>query len=194
MAEAGRRPGPTQTRERILVAARTLFGQRGYDGTTVRAIAAEAGVNPALLHHFFGNKERVFVAALNLPIDPVAIASRVVDGPRKEIGRRLVGAMLEVWRNPEAQASFLALFRSTATHEGAVQMLRQFWERAMFGRVADALGVPRVRLAAAAAQMIGLVLLRYGIGLEPLSNPDEEEIVDLVAPVIQYYVDGHPPS
>jgi AcrR family transcriptional regulator len=194
VARAGRRPGQTETRERILAAARTLFGQRGYEGTTVRAIAAAAEVNPALLHHFFGTKEQVFAAALNLPVDPATIVPRILDGPRDQIGERLVRVMLEVWRDPDARQSFLALLRSVATHDEAVRMLRQFLERAMLGRLADALGGPRLRLTAAAAQVVGLALARFVIGIEPLSTADESEIVLLVAPVIQYYVDGRGPS
>ncbi|GDY32300.1 TetR/AcrR family transcriptional regulator [Gandjariella thermophila] len=194
MARAGRRPGRTGTRERILAAARELFGQRGYEGTTIRAIAAAAEVNPALLHHFFGTKEQVFVAALNLPIDPATVVPRILDGPRGELGQRMVRVMLEVWRQPDARASFLALLRSVASHEDAVRMFRQFVERTVLERLAGALGVPKLRLTTAAAQVIGLALLRFVIGMEPLSTADEEEIVQLVAPVIQYYVDGRGPS
>jgi AcrR family transcriptional regulator len=190
MARAGRRPGQTESRERILTAARSLFGQRGYDGTTIRAIAADAEVNPALLHHFFGSKEQVFVEALNLPINPATVVPRILEGPRDEVGRRMVRLILDVWRDPESRQSFLALLRSVMTHEEATRMLRQFLERAVVERVADSLGIPRLRLAAAAAQVMGLALARYVIGLEPLATADEEEIVELVAPVIQYYVEG----
>jgi AcrR family transcriptional regulator len=190
MARAGRRPGPTETRERILGAARNLFGQRGYDATTVRAIAAEAGVSPAMLHHFFGSKEQVFVAALDLPINPATMVPRIVEGPRDQVGERLVRLLLEVWRQPDLRQSFLALLRSFTTHEDASRMLQQFLERAMLERVAGALGVPPLRLATAASQAMGLAMVRFVIGLEPLASADEEEIVRLVAPVIQYYVDG----
>jgi AcrR family transcriptional regulator len=190
MARAGRRPGQTDSRERILTAARSLFGQKGYDGTTIRAIAAAAEVNPALLHHFFGSKEQIFVAALNLPINPATLVPRILEGPREQVGRRMVRLILDVWRDPESRQSFLALLRSVMTHEEATRMLRQFLERAVVERAADSLGIPRLRLAAAAAQVMGLALARYVIGVEPLATADEEEIVELVAPVIQYYVEG----
>ncbi len=190
MARAGRRPGQSESRERIIAAARGLFGQRGYDGTTVRAIAAEAGVNPALLHHFFGTKDQVFVAALELPINPATLVPRILEGPRAELGQRMVRTILAVWRDPNSRQPFLALLRSVATHEDAVRMLRQFMQRAVLEPVADALNVPRVRLAAAAAQVMGLALVRYVIGLESLAEADEDEIVELVGPVIQYYIDG----
>ncbi|HEU5107853.1 MAG TPA: TetR family transcriptional regulator, partial [Micromonosporaceae bacterium] len=119
MARTGRRPGQTETREDILAAARRLFGERGYDGTTIRGIAAEAGVNPALVHHFFGTKDRMFVAALNLPIDPVTVVARLTDGPREETAQRLLRMFLELWREPDSRASFLALVRSVSTNERA---------------------------------------------------------------------------
>jgi AcrR family transcriptional regulator len=190
MARAGRRPGPTESRERILDAARKLFGQRGYDATTIRAIAAEAEVSPAMLHHFFGSKEQVLVTALDLPINPATMVPRILDGPREQVGERLVRLLLEVWRQPELRPSLLALLRTVTTHEESVRMLRQFLERAMVDRLAEALGVPPLRLATAATQAIGLAMVRFVIGLEPLASADEEEIVRLVAPVIQYYVDG----
>lgn len=193
MARAGRRPGQTETRERILSAARSLFGRRGYEGTTVRAIAAEAEVNPALVHHFFGTKERVFVVALNLPIDPAVIVPRILTGPRQELGRRMVRTMLDVWGDPDSRQSFLALLRSVTTRDEAARMLRQLMEHTVLDRLADALEVPRLRLAAAAAHVVGLALLRYVIGMEPLADADEAEIVELMAPVIQYYVDGSAP-
>lgn len=190
MARAGRRPGQTESRQRILVAARGLFGRKGYDGATIRAIAADAGVNPALVHHFFGTKEQVFIAALNIPVNPASLVPRIVDGPREEVGQRIVRLILEVWRNPETRQAFLALLRSVTSHDAAVRMLRQFVERAMLERLADALDVPRLRLSTAAAQVIGLALVRFVIGVDPLATADEEDIVELVAPVIQYYIDG----
>lgn len=193
MARAGRRPGQTESRERILEAARSLFGQKGYDGTTIRAIAAEAGVNPALLHHFFGTKEQVFAAALNFPVNPAELVPKILDGPRDEVGHRMVRLILEVWRDPDTRQSFLALLRSVATHDAAVRVLREFLEHAVLARLSVALDVPRLRLTAAAAQVMGLALVRFVIGLDPLASADEEEIVRLVGPVIQYYIDGERP-
>lgn len=194
MARAGRRPGQTESRERILEAARSLFGQKGYGATTIRAIAAEADVNPALLHHFFGTKEQVFAAALNFPVNPVVLVPRILDGPREEIGQRMVRLILEVWRDADARQSFLALLRSVASHDAAVLMLREFLEHAVLARMSAALGVPRLRLTAAAAQVVGLALVRFVIGLDPLASADEEAIVRLVGPVIQYYIDGEGPA
>jgi AcrR family transcriptional regulator len=189
MARPGRRPGQTETREDILTAARAQFASLGYDGATIRGIAADAGVNPALIHHFFGTKEQVFVAALQLPVDPALIVPTLLDGPRSEVGERLVRLFLSVWGNPETRAPFLALMRSVVSNDQAVRMLRQFLGRAVLAKVADGLGIPRLRMAAAASHMIGIAMLRYIVELEPLATATDEEIITLVAPVIQHYID-----
>ncbi|KFU77186.1 DNA-binding transcriptional regulator, AcrR family [Amycolatopsis lurida] len=188
MAQAGRRPGQTETREEILDAARRKFAEQGYDGATVRGIAAEAGVNAALLHHFFGTKQRLFAASMNLPVDPGELVPRILEGPEEEIGERLVRAFLGLWQAPDGRAPFLAMIRSATTNEQVATMMRQFLERAVLARVAEARGVPKVRVAGIAAQMIGFALLRYVIGLPPLVNASEEEIVAMLAPVAQYYL------
>lgn len=189
MARTGRRPGQNETREHILAAARNQFGARGYDGTTIRGIATEAGVNPALVHHFFGTKDQVFVAALNLPIDPAAVLATVLDGPRSEVGRRILELFLRLWREPVSRASFLALVRSVSTNEQAAAMMRQFIERVMLAKLSEGLGVPKLRLTALVSQIMGIAMTRHIVGIEPIASAAEEELVALVAPVIQHYID-----
>lgn len=190
MARTGRRPGQTQTRDEILAAARNQFAAKGYTGTTIRGIAAEAGVNPALVHHFFGSKDQVFVAALNLPFNPVVLVETVIDGPREEIGTRILRLFLSLWREPETRLPFFALLRSVANSPEVAAQMRQFMENAVLAKVAAALELPPVRVTGAASQMIGLVMMRYVIGAEPLASATEEELVALISPVIQYYFDG----
>jgi AcrR family transcriptional regulator len=189
MARTGRRPGQTETREQIVRAARNQFGERGYEGTTIRGIAAEAGVNPALIHHFFGSKEQVFAAALQLPIDPVEVVSTVVDGPRSEVGVRILRLFLGLWREPDSRKSFLALVRSVSTNESAALALRGFIEQVMMVRVAGALGISPLRLTALMSHIMGLAMVRYILGAEPMASADEEELIAIVAPVIQHYID-----
>lgn len=190
MARTGRRPGQTQTREVILAAARNQFAAKGYTGATIRGIAAEAGVNPALVHHFFGSKDQIFVTALNLPFNPATLVETVLTGSREEIGERIVRMFLGLWSEPETRLPFFALVRSVAnSHEVAAQ-LRQFLENAVLAKVATALDLPPVRLTGAAAQMMGLAMMRYVIGAEPMASATEDEVVELVAPVIQYYFDA----
>jgi AcrR family transcriptional regulator len=189
----GRRSGPTESRGEILAAARRLFAEHGYDGATVRSIARDAGVDAALVHHFFGTKEQVFVTALELPFQPSDLLPRVVAaGPREELGERLVRVFLDVWRDPARRAPLLALIRSATTNQRAAEMVRQFVTSALLGRLAELVGVPRLRLLAAVSQLIGLALLRHVIGVEPLASAEEEEIVRLVAPTIQRYLDPAP--
>jgi AcrR family transcriptional regulator len=189
MARTGRRPGQTETREHILAAARNQFGARGYDGTTIRGIAAEAGVNPALIHHFFGTKDQVFVAALNLPVDPSTVVATLLEGPRTQVGPRILRMFLGLWENPETRTSFLALVRSVSTNDQAADMLRQFIERAVLARVAEALDVPKLRLTGMVSQVMGIAMTRYIIKVEPIASASTEELVAMIGPVIQHYID-----
>lgn len=190
MARAGRRPGQTETREQILAAARTLFARHGYEGTTIRAIAAEAEVNPALIHHFFGSKDRVFTDSLSLPVNPYAIADTVADGPREQAGERLLRLFLAVWGSPDSRAPFLALIRSVASTEQAARMMREFLHRVIVDRLGPALGVSELRMTAIGTQLMGLALLRYIVGVEPLASASDDEVVAVVAPAIQLHIDA----
>ena len=184
----GRRAGPTESRADILAAARRLFAERGYDGATIRAIAQEAGVDAALVHHFFGTKEQVFVAAMELPFQPADLLPQLVGGPREQVGERFVRVFLALWRDPERRAPVLALLRSATTNEQAAEMIRQFVTEALLTRLAGALDISPLRVTAAASQLVGMAMLRYLVGVEPLASADEEEIVHLVAPTIQRYL------
>src|SRR3954467_7302498 len=113
----GRRPGPTETRDAILAAARELFADKGDDGASARAIARSAGVDPALIHHFFGSKEGLFVAAMEFPFDPARLVPLLAAGPREEIGERIVRVFMTVWGDPQLRARALAILRSAATSE-----------------------------------------------------------------------------
>lgn len=190
MARPGRRPGPTETRESILTAARTLFGERGYDGATIRAIAGQAGVDPALVHHFYGSKEQVFVAAMQVPFNPSDVMPRLLEGPREQVAERMLRFFLEVWNDPDGRAAFLGMVRSAMTNEQAAAMTRQFLRQTLFTRVVGALGVPPLRAEAAISHLIGTMLMRYVLRLEPLASADEEELIGTIAPTLQRYFDG----
>jgi len=184
---AGRRPGQTQTREDILAAARNQFGERGYGGATIRGIAAEAGVNPALVHHFFGSKEQMFVAALNMPINPAMLVDTITQGPHEEIGERVLRLFLGLWNAPETRQTFFALLRSVAGSPKIANLIRQFMEDTVLLRVATALDIPPLRLTGAASQMIGVAVMRYIVAAEPLASATDDEVVELVGPVLQHY-------
>ncbi len=187
----GRRPGPSSTRPEILAAARTLFAARGYHATTVRDIAADAGVNAALVHHYFGSKEQVFVAAMNLPLNPADLISRLRDGgPRAQLGERVVRLFARTWRDPATGQPLQALLRAAASTEQGATMMRQFVEDVMLPRVSAELGVSRVRAAGAFSQLIGFALAATILRTEPLASASEDEVVALLAPSVQRYLDG----
>ena len=188
-ARPGRRRGPSGTRPLILAAARELFAEKGFDGTSLRAVARSAGVDPALVHHFFAGKEALFVEAMEFPVDPARLVPLLLDGPREEIGARLVRIFLDLLGDEETRPRLLAIVRSAVTSERGAAMVREFMTAAMLGRLADALDVPPARIALAASQMIGLVMTRYVLEVEPLTRAADEELVELLAPVIQRYLD-----
>ncbi|GAA3253741.1 TetR/AcrR family transcriptional regulator [Nonomuraea helvata] len=186
----GRRPGSADTRGEILAAARKVFAEKGFDKATVRAIAREAEVDPALVHHYFDTKEGMFAAAMQLPITPDQIIPTLLEGPREEIGARLVRMILQVTAAPETREPMVALIRSAMTNEQAATMFREFISNALLFQVADRLDVPHLRIEAAFAQMYGVIMGRYVIKLEPLASAGHDELVELLAPTVQRYLTG----
>ncbi|WP_318210671.1 MULTISPECIES: TetR family transcriptional regulator [unclassified Streptomyces] len=177
-------------RERILEAARAQFAERGYDKTSVRGIAKAAGVDAALVHHYFGTKDEVFAAAIEVSFEPATVVPAIVGGPRETIGERLARFFIGVWENPVSRAPLLAIVRSALTHEAAAKVLRTFVLRRLLERIADELDVPdpKFRAELAASHMIGIAILRYVIQVEPMASVDPEEIVAMVAPTLQRYL------
>ena len=188
------RPATDDTEDKraaILAASRVAFAERGYDGASVRAIAAAAGVDPALVHHYFGTKEHLFVEAMHLPIDPAVVLPQIMSGPTEDLGERVIRFFLSVWSNDEARAPFLTLIRSAMTHEQAATMLRQFITRALLRPMAAAVGGAEdaeLRAALVGSQLIGVAMLRYVVRVEPLASASHDEIVAHVAPTIQRYL------
>ncbi|REE97981.1 TetR family transcriptional regulator [Thermomonospora umbrina] len=186
----GRRPGPTETRERILACARRLFAEKGYDGASLRGIAREAEVDPALVHHFFGGKQGVFVAAMEFPIDPAVIVSRVAEvGSRDELGVALARTFLDVWEDPASRTPLLAVLRSAMTNERVATMMRQFVQATLLTPATETFRIPPIRIEAAIGQLIGVAMLRYVLGVEPIASATREELVELLAPTLQRHFD-----
>ena len=188
---SGRRPGGPDTRGEILTAARVEFGERGYDGATMRAIGARAGVDPALVHHYFGAKEQLFLAAMEIPFDPATTIAATALGPAEDLGERVARVFLQIWADPVRRAPLLALIRSAMTHEAAATLLRQFVSRVLLPRVAGVLeGVPdrELRAEAMISHLVGVAMLRFVVKVEPIASVPEDELIALVAPVIQRYV------
>lgn len=189
MPRTGRRPGTSGSREKILAAARSQFARDGYDGATIRGIAGAAGVDPALVLHYFDSKERLFVAALRFPVDPAEVVPRLLAPGLDGLGERLATFFLETWDAPEGRP-FIALLRSVAANEQAAEMLRQFIAREVIGRVAASLQLdrPELRAALAGSQLVGLAMMRYVIKLEPIASAPPSVLAREVGPAIQHYV------
>ena len=194
---AGRPAGSPPNREAILAAARAQFRERGYDSATIRGIAAAAGVDPALVHHYFGPKEDLFAASLRLPISPREALEGVLPGDPAGLGERLVRRFLELWSADGGSGDTLVgMLRSATTNDDAARMVREFVTREALGRIAEALDVPQPRLRAALAgsQLIGLALARYVIAVEPIAGADAETLVACYAPTLQRYLTGPLPG
>lgn len=188
----GRRPAGSDTKSALLDAARTVFTELGYDKATVREIAKRAGVDAAMVNHWFGGKQELFVAAVELPLNPADMIVGVLGGDRDQIGLRLVTTLLQVWDGP-GNAQFVALARSAASHEAAARMVREFFGSVVFGAVARALRVDHAAMRAAlcASQIIGLAFARYVVRLEPLATAPAEVVARAVAPTLQRYLTGN---
>ncbi|WP_328537398.1 TetR/AcrR family transcriptional regulator [Streptomyces sp. NBC_00344] len=183
-------------RERILESARTEFSERGYDKTSVRGIAKRAGVDPALVHHYFGTKDEVFAAAIEVTMDPSQLVPALIGAGPEGIGERLARHFLGIWENPSSRAPLLAIVRSALTHEAAAKVLRGFVLQRVLERVAADLKVPKPQFRAelAASHMIGIAMLRYVIEVEPMASADVDEIVAMVAPTLQRYLTEPDPA
>jgi AcrR family transcriptional regulator len=188
----GRRVAGGDTRAEILDAARTRFAETGYTATTLRAIARDAGVDPALVLHHFGSKEALFRDAMHFPIDPSAIAALIDDADRDGLGMRLTLYFLDLWEREATRASLLAMLRSALTHEVAADMLRGFITEAIVGRAAASLTTPDAELRATlvGSQLVGLALARYVVRIEPLASADVATVAAWVAPTLQRYLAG----
>ncbi|MFG2480036.1 TetR family transcriptional regulator [Streptomyces fagopyri] len=176
------------TRDRILDAAREEFSERGYEKTSVRGIAKAAGVDSALVHHYFGTKEQVFEAAIEVAFAPALAAPVTVeDGPLDGVGERLTRFIFGIWENPATRAPLLAIVRSAVNNETAAAVFRRLIAAQLLRRIAQQLDLPDAELRAelAAAQLVGVAMLRYVIRVEPLASADLEPIVARVAPVVQ---------
>ncbi len=194
MARTGRRKGAPDTRDAILAAAREAFADKGFDGATMRAIATNAGVDPALVHHYFGTKEQLFLATVDVPVDPSEIVPLALAGDDEHLGERVVRMFLSVWDDPRTGPPLIALIRTGLQHDWSARLLREFVSAQILRRIiARADMTPAeapVRAALTASQMIGLGIARYMLKIEPLAGADVDTVVRLIAPTIQRYLTG----
>ena len=188
----GRRAGVSDTRGAIADAAREEFARSGYDGATIRVIAQSAGVDPALVHHFYGTKEKLFVAVMRFPAVPREILAEIVAASPDRWGALIARTIVRLWDNAQARTTMLALLRSAMSSETAARMLREFVTSTILGRLADALGVPDApyRTSLLGSQIVGLGMARFVLRLEPLASAAGDDLVAAIAPTLQRYLTG----
>ncbi|WAH98063.1 TetR/AcrR family transcriptional regulator [Arthrobacter sp. MMS18-M83] len=189
----GRRGGGSDSRELILATARRLFAEHGFDGTSLRQVAREAEVDPAMVHHFFKGKDELFAQSVELPADPAEVLAGVESLDPAQRSETIVRAVLRLWEGP-AQHGLVAFVRGTIGSKAKTALLREMVARTILSRITSGLSgsheEARMRGNLVATQMVGLMLMRYVVRLEPLASASQDEVVRLVAPNVQHYLTG----
>jgi AcrR family transcriptional regulator len=189
MTRSGRRAGDGDTREQILDAARTAFAEDGY-GATIRQIATAAAVDPALVMHYFGNKERLYLSSIHIAIDPEMLQQALRTGPREDLGTRLTQMFFSVWEVSETREPLLAILRGAiAGHDPGMDAFRGFVSSSLLPIVAGGIEDDERQLLAelAVAQLVGIAVMRYVAKLEPIASAPIDDVVRMVSPRIQAY-------
>jgi AcrR family transcriptional regulator len=189
----GRRPGPSTTREAILAAGRERFAEQGYERVGMRDVAADAGVDVALVTYHFGSKDGLFAAALEMP-EPMAelMAEVLEDGTADDFAERFLRRVLELWDDERTGGALVALVRSAMSHPPAAERLRAFVQAELLARIADRLEAPDAdkRAALFGSQLVGLLLYRHVLHVEPVASMAPEELVRRAAPALQRHLTG----
>ncbi|RAV09303.1 TetR/AcrR family transcriptional regulator [Mycolicibacterium sp. GF69] len=192
----GRPPGQSDTRDRILASARELFARNGVDKTSIRAIAAGAGVDPALVHHYYGTKQQLFAAAIEAPIDPMDVLRPLREMPVEEIGHKLPALLVPLW-DSEAGQGFIATLRSLLAGS-EVGLIRSFLQEVIATeigpRVDNPKGSGRLRVQFVASQLVGIVVARYILELDPIKSLPADRIAETIGPNLQRYLTGELPG
>jgi len=185
----GRRPGSPDTRAGILAAARESFAAKGYAGTSVRAVAAAAGVDAALVHHYFGTKDDLFLAALEIPVDPRELLRPAIAEGVDGAAARMLRVFLSVWDDEELRLPLLGLVRSVVDPDGH-RLMRDGFLPVVLQPVGVALGIdrPELRMPLVASQVFGLIVMRYVLAIEPVASMPADDVVAIYAPTLQRYL------
>jgi len=192
----GPRPGTARTREDILAAARSLFAERGFAATSVRAVAAEAGVDAALVHHYFGTKDELFRATLEVPVDLAAVVARIVAAKGPDAGRVVAETFVDVWEGPSTGPAMVAFLRRTLADGVSTELLGQFAAATVIQRAAEGLlqdvdaEEARARVSMVVSQLLGVAVTRYVLGIDPLTRLSREELVGRLAPALDRHLAG----
>ncbi|MCW2589522.1 MAG: transcriptional regulator [Mycobacterium sp.] len=192
----GRPPGISDTRDRILANARELFARNGIGNTSIRAIAAAADVDAALVHHYFGTKEQLFAAAVHIPIDPMQILGPMREVPLEQLGLTLPSLLLPLW-DSELGSGIIATLRSLLAGDD-VSLIRSFLQDIITvevgPRVDNPPGSGPIRVQFVASQLVGVVIARYILELEPFKSLPVNQIAETIAPNLQRYLTGELPG
>ena len=192
----GRPAGSSDTRERILDNARVLFARNGISNTSIRAVAAAAGVDSALVHHYFGTKEKLFAAAVHVDIDPMDIIGPLRQVPVDELGHAIPSMLLPLW-DSEIGAGFIATLRSVIAGS-EVNLFRSFIQDVIAAQVGSRVDNPPgtgiIRIQFVASQLVGVLMARYILDLEPFKSLPADQIVRTIAPNLQRYLTGDLPD
>jgi AcrR family transcriptional regulator len=196
MHKIGRRPGTSTTREEIVAAASVAFSTAGYDATSIRGVAAEAGVDPALVRRYFGGKEQLFSAVVTSVFRPDRAVTMLLDGPRGKLGERLAAYVFGLLGDVQNPGPLLGLMRSAATNDHAAELIREFLANEMLGVVTRRLDVddPDLRAALAASQLVGLAIARYAVRVDALVEASDAALTRWIAPTLQRYLTGRRPD
>ncbi len=190
-ASPGRRPGHADTRGDIVDAARDVFAAHGYDGASLREVARRAGVDPALVHHYFDGKAALFVAAMALPFDPRQVKEHAA-APEYS-GSRTIEGFLTMWDGAEKTgSSFASCMAAMAASKEVADAIREFLEERVWSRIATIEGeteaMRRRRLAMVSSQLMGLAFARYLLRVAPMSTASPKQIAKWVGPTLDRYV------
>lgn len=192
----GRRSGQPDTREVILNAARVAFADRGFDAVSVRQIAEAAGVDSALIHHYFGSKDKLFIAAVQFPADPAQLIGAIADGPIDGLGSRVVETFLATWEDATTGPALEALVRSALANNSSQRLVREFFAVQIIGQLMEKLPgdidpdeIP-IRAGLVASQLFGLAVARQLLQFEPLHSTPRARLVTAIGPTIQRYLTG----
>jgi AcrR family transcriptional regulator len=196
MSPAGRRPGASDTRSEILAAARAEFSDRGYTAATVRRVAARAGVDPALVYHYFTDKASLFVASIQLPADPRTVQDQARQGGGLD-GARIVERFLAQWEDGFAEPGqpFVTLAQAMSSSPEVATAVRQFLTERVWAREpASADEATQTRTALVSSHLLGLAWARYVVRMEPLASASRSQVAAWAGPTIEAYITGRPPA
>ncbi|GAA4660342.1 TetR family transcriptional regulator [Gordonia humi] len=187
---AGRRSGDSTTRDDILRASQKLFGRNGFKNTSMRAVATEAGVDVALVPYYFGSKHGLFVAAMEVPVDPADQVRRATAGPREALGRNLITEFTATWEGPETGSAMQGMLRSVVNDESRSNAYGEFASSQMVPLIAETADVSLDSARSLLTVLFGVATLRYLVAVPLFTEMTRDEIIALYAPQLQRIVDG----